>query len=75
MSAPAEAPPRWTKERIEELGPTTEVPTAASVLGVSPWTVYELIRREQWDMTRVLRLGRTIRIPTSDLIRLLYPTP
>ncbi|MEU6033932.1 hypothetical protein ABZ801_00835 [Actinomadura sp. NPDC047616] len=64
----------WTRERIEALGPLTDVPTAASVLNVGSWTVYELIRRNRWDSTRVLRLGRKIQIPTSDLISLLYGT-
>jgi excisionase family DNA binding protein len=63
---------KWTREAIEALGPTTDVQTAASVLSVSEWTVYELIRRGEWDATRVLRLGRRIRIPTHDLIVLLY---
>lgn len=64
----------WSRERIAELGPVTDVPTAASVLGVSDWTLYEMIRRRKWDQTRVLRLGRQIRIPTEDLIALLYPS-
>lgn len=64
----------WTREAIEELGPTTDVPTTASVLGVSEWTVYEAIRRGEWSITRVLRLGRRIRIPTSDLLTALYRT-
>jgi excisionase family DNA binding protein len=62
----------WTREAIEALGPTTDVPTAASILSISDWTAYELIRRGTWDATRVLRLGRKIRIPTHDLIVLLY---
>ncbi|WP_242882529.1 excisionase family DNA-binding protein [Actinomadura litoris] len=65
----------WSRERIAALGPTTDVPTAASVLGIGAWTVYELIRRNEWDSTRVLRLGRRIRIPTQDLVRLLYALP
>jgi excisionase family DNA binding protein len=64
----------WSRERIAALGPTTDVPTAASVLGIGSWTVYDLIRRNAWDSTRVLRLGRRIRIPTQDLVRLLYGT-
>jgi hypothetical protein len=72
--APDDTAP-WSPERIAALGPTTDVPTAASVLGIGSWTVYDLIRRDAWDSTRVLRLGRRIRIPTQDLIRLLYPVP
>jgi excisionase family DNA binding protein len=65
--------PTWSRETIEALGPTTTVQMAASVLGICAWTVYDLIRRGQWDATRVLRLGRKIKIPTNDLITLLYP--
>ncbi|MWA05822.1 hypothetical protein F8568_036800 [Actinomadura sp. LD22] len=63
---------RWSREALEALGPVTDVPTTASVLQVSDWTVYEAIRRGEWTMTRVLRLGRMIKIPTNDLITLLY---
>ncbi|MQY04125.1 helix-turn-helix domain-containing protein [Actinomadura macrotermitis] len=64
---------KWTREAIEGLGPTTDVQTAADVLDCSDWTVYELIRRGEWTLTRVLRLGRKIKIPTHDLVTLLYP--
>ncbi len=62
----------WNRDAIEALGPVTDVPTAASVLAISPDTVYDLIRRGEWSITRVLRLGRKIRIPTHDLIATLY---
>ena len=61
----------WTREAIEALGATTDVATAASVMGVSEWLAHELIRRGEWP-TRALRLGRRIRIPTHDLIKLLF---
>ncbi|GAA2127101.1 hypothetical protein [Actinomadura napierensis] len=38
----------WSRERIAALGPTTDVLTAASVLGIGSWTVYDLIRRDAW---------------------------
>lgn len=62
----------WTREAVEALGPTTNVPTAAAIFEVNPETVYAAIRRNEWTATRVLRLGRSIKIPTLDLIRLLY---
>ncbi|MFG1826742.1 hypothetical protein ACGFIJ_30040 [Microbispora bryophytorum] len=64
----------WNRQAIEALGPTTNVETAASVIGVSPWLVYELIRRGEWPV-RALRLGRVIKIPTNDLIQWLYGGP
>ena len=66
---------QWTRKRVEDLGPVVDVPTAASILGCGEWTIYEQIRRGEWSLTRVLRLGRRIKIPTHDLITLLYSTP
>lgn len=62
----------WTREAVEALGPTTNVPTAAAIFEVNSETVYAAIRRNEWTATRVLRLGRVIRIPTLDILRLLY---
>ncbi|WP_020117578.1 hypothetical protein [Streptomyces canus] len=62
----------WTRAQIEALGPTTDVPTTASIFEVDKDTIYDAIRRDEWTMTRVLRLGRRIKIPTGDLITLLY---
>lgn len=62
----------WTREAVEALGPTTDVPTTAAIFDVDAETVYNQIRRGEWTTTRVLRLGRKIRIPTRDLIALLY---
>jgi hypothetical protein len=63
---------RWSRETVEALGPTTDVPTTAAIVGVDSDTVYSAIRRGEWTMTRVLRLGRRIKIPTRDLIAYLY---
>lgn len=62
----------WTREAVEALGPTTDVPTVASIFGVNKDTVYAQIRRNEWTATRVLTLGRKIKIPTRDLLTLLY---
>ncbi|MEU8752019.1 helix-turn-helix domain-containing protein [Streptomyces chartreusis] len=62
----------WTREAVEALGPTTDVPTVAAIFGVNKDTVYAQIRRGEWTATRVLTLGRKIKIPTRDLIALLY---
>lgn len=66
----------WTRSAVEALGPVTDVPTVAAILGVNKDTVYAAIRRGEWTVTRVLTLGRKIKIPTRDLIALLYaPDP
>ena len=62
----------WTRERIAALGPITDVPTTAAICEVNPDTIYASIRRDEWKLTRVLRIGRKIKIPTLDLIQLLY---
>lgn len=62
----------WTREAVEALGPTTDVPTTAAIFDVDKETVYAQIRRGEWTATRVLRLGRKIKIPTRDLLALLY---
>lgn len=62
----------WTRAAVEALGPTTTVPITASILGVNAETVYAAIRRGEWTATRVLRLGRVIKLPTLDLVRLLF---
>ena len=62
----------WTREAVEALGPVTDVPTMASILLVNKDTAYAQIRRGEWDLTRVLRIGRKIKIPTRDLVALLY---
>ena len=63
---------RWTRETVEALGPTLEVPQVAAVMGVSAWNVYQQIRQDTWQLTRVLRIGRSIKIPTRDLVDLLF---
>lgn len=62
----------WTREAITALGPVTDVPTLAAILDVHKDTVYAAIRRGEWTATRVLTLGRKIKIPTRDLLALLY---
>ncbi|MEV7387208.1 DNA-binding protein [Streptomyces sp. NPDC091215] len=62
----------WNREAIEALGPLTDVPTVASIFGVNKDTVYAQIRRGEWTVTRVLPLGRKLKIPTLDVIALLY---
>jgi hypothetical protein len=62
----------WTREAIEAQGPTTEVPVLAEILAINKDTIYEAIRREEWDMTRVLRIGRRIKIPTLDIVTYLF---
>lgn len=63
-------PERWTAERLRALGPTINVPTAASILNISRGTAYELARRDALPC-RVLHLGRRLVIPTAALLQAL----
>jgi predicted DNA-binding transcriptional regulator AlpA len=56
---------------------TVDVPTAAWALGLGRSTAYELARCGEFPC-RVLRVGRSYRVPTADLLRVLGidpPTP
>ncbi len=57
-------------DRLDSLGllpPTLSLLAAAQMLGVGRTAAYELVRSGQWP-TPVLRLGRSIRIPTAPLL-------
>lgn len=57
---------QMTEEEILALPTVVDVPTAAAVLGIGRTAAYELIRTNRWP-TRVLRMGKLIRIPTAPL--------
>ena len=62
---------QWTAQEVCDLGVSTDVRTAASVLGVSDYQAYELIRRGEFPVP-VLRLGRRkIVIPVAGLLSIL----
>lgn len=52
---------------------TVDVPTAGWFYDLSERTAYELARRGEFPVP-VLRLGRTCRVRTADLLRDLDPT-
>jgi hypothetical protein len=57
-------------DSIAQLGPTTDIPTAARMLGFGRTLAYELAQRGQFPC-RVLRVGRRYIAPTADLLALL----
>lgn len=59
-----------TVERVQQVPPVVDVPTAAAILGIGRTAAYELIRVGQWP-TPVLRLGKLIRIPSAPLLELI----
>lgn len=54
---------------IKGLPPVVDVPTAAAVLGIGRTAAYELIRTNTWP-TPVVKLGKSIRIPSAPLLAL-----
>ena len=70
MSTMTPASLALTENDLRGLPPVIDVPTAAAVMGIGRTAAYELIRTERWP-TPILRLGKSIRIPTQPLLDLL----
>lgn len=60
----------WSEEDVRALGVQTDVPTAASILGIGRNTAYELIRRGEFPAP-VIKLGRHLIVPVAPLLQLL----
>ncbi|MET8365289.1 helix-turn-helix domain-containing protein [Micromonospora sp. NPDC005194] len=63
--------PAWTAERIRCLGASTDLATAAAVLGMSRSAAYKLIRRDAFPVPH-FRVGAHYRIPTAPLLTALH---
>lgn len=61
---------KWTIDEIREEGALTGVPTSAAMLGMSSWTAYDLIKRDEFPVP-VLRVGNRIKVPVQPIIDLL----
>ncbi|NAZ82777.1 DNA-binding protein [Kineococcus sp. R8] len=61
--------PQLTTDEVRHLPPVVDVPTAAQVLGIGRTAAYELIRTNAWP-TPVVRLGKSIRVPSGPLLDL-----
>ena len=60
----------WLRERLRELGVTTDLMTAAGMLGIGRTTAYKLARAGTFPVPAV-RIGRSYRIAVAPLIELL----
>ncbi|MER7859176.1 helix-turn-helix domain-containing protein [Amycolatopsis japonica] len=70
-SATTAAPsPAWSRERLAALGVTTDLMTAAHMLGIGRTTAYKLARNGTLPVPTV-RVGRNYRIAVAPLIELL----
>ncbi|MEU7570077.1 helix-turn-helix domain-containing protein [Micromonospora sp. NPDC049240] len=70
-TAAGDAELAWTAERIRALGVSTDLATAASVLGMSRSAAYKLIRRDAFPVPH-FRVGAHYRIPTAPLLAALH---
>ncbi|WP_433315623.1 helix-turn-helix domain-containing protein [Micromonospora sp. CA-269861] len=70
-AAAGEREPTWTAERIRALGASTDLATAAAVLGMSRSAAYKLIRRDAFPVPH-FRVGAHYRIPTAPLLAALH---
>ncbi|WP_232377973.1 helix-turn-helix domain-containing protein [Micromonospora humida] len=61
----------WTAERIRALGPSTDLATAAAVLGMSRSAAYKLARRDAFP-TPLYRVGAHYRAPTAPILAMLH---
>jgi excisionase family DNA binding protein len=57
-------------DEIRRLPPVLTVVQAAALLGIGRSNAYHAVQTDSWP-TRVVRVGRCIRIPTAEVLRLL----
>jgi excisionase family DNA binding protein len=68
--AAATSSPAWSRDRLAELGVTTDLMTAARMLGIGRTTAYKLARTGTFPVPAV-RIGRNYRIPVARVVELL----
>ena len=64
----------WTPEQVRALGMTTDLETAASVLGIGRTLAYDLARTGDFPV-RLIRLGRRVLVPVAALLDYLGESP
>jgi predicted DNA-binding transcriptional regulator AlpA len=57
-------------DEIRRLPPALTVVQAAALLGIGRSNAYHAVKTDSWP-TRVVRVGKCIRIPTAEVLRLL----
>ncbi len=72
-------PPMWTQESIRALGAVTDLPTAASIFGLSRSVAYDLAQRGRFPVA-VIRAGSRYRVAVAAILTVLHlngdpPTP
>lgn len=64
----------WTPEQVRALGMTTDLTTAAAVIGIGRTLAYDLARTGDFPV-RILRVGGRVVVPVADLLRYLGESP
>ena len=64
---------QWTPEAIRALGPTTDLPTLGSILGVSRWKAYQMAQAGEWDQVgiRIVPIGAKYRVAVQSILEVL----
>ncbi|MEU8164900.1 helix-turn-helix domain-containing protein [Micromonospora sp. NPDC049004] len=60
----------WTIDAVRDLGVTTDVETAAAILGIGRTKAYELAKTNEFPV-RLLRIGRRYLVPVHAILKLL----
>ena len=60
----------WTVQAVRDLGTTTDVETAGSVLGIGRSKAYEMAKANEFPV-RLVRIGRRYVVPVPAILRLL----
>jgi hypothetical protein len=69
---------QWTPEAIRALGPTTDLPTLGSILGVSRWKAYKMAQAGEWGQVgiRIVPIGTKYRVAVQSILEVLgYSDP
>ena len=61
----------WTAERIRGLGAVTDLPTAATIFGLSRTVAYDLAKRNGFPVP-VIRAGSRYRVPVAAILTTLH---
>jgi hypothetical protein len=60
----------WTPDEVRRLGMTTDLETAAAIIGIGRTLAYDLARDGEFPV-RLLRLGRRVVVPIASLLEYL----
>ena len=64
----------WTEQRIRALGVITDLPTAASIFGLSRTAAYDLVKQDVFPVP-VIRVGARYRVPVAAILTVLHLAP